>query len=72
VYNAWQQKWLESQVKNRNKIFHKVNCRPGSRIKPNLNKTEQPKDYGINTKANTQEPSFIPFPFGLGTTAIEA
>ena len=38
-------------------IFHKVNCRP--------NRAKQPKDYSINTKTNTQKPSFIPFPFGL-------
>ena len=47
-----------------NKIFDKVNCRLGSWKKPSLNRAEQPKDYGINTKANTQKPSFIPFPFG--------
>ena len=38
----------------KNKIFRKVNCRPGDSTEPNKSKAEQPKDYGINTTPHTE------------------
>jgi hypothetical protein len=38
----------------------------------NHNKARRPKDYGINTGAGAQGPSFIPFPFGSGSRRLRA
>jgi hypothetical protein len=54
-------RWKSIQMKSSTKLI----AVPGSWIDPSLNGAQQPKDCGINTKADTHRPSFIPFPFGL-------